>query len=164
MPGDASNTVASRACKLPRLDYPVGSSALQLLAAKRLAAKRRAGIGLFVGAAGVACGLYETGDAPADQLASAAGGAGGAGGASEDGASGSVPTAVPSSNVAQDVLGSDLLCKVMGFLSQNQVFLVIAVCHRWRQLAAGLEERVRFYTLAASLACASVSAALCARR
>jgi serine/threonine protein kinase len=45
-------------------------------------------------------------------------------------------------NVAQDVLGSDLLCKVMGFLGQDHVFVVIAVCHRWRQMAAGLEERL----------------------
>jgi len=155
MPSDASNTVEARAgCKLPRLDQTgtalgwgpgqqrsqrPGSAALQVLAAKR-----RCGAGF----ADLTRGLYETGDKTVEEVTSgvqdaevAAGDAEVAAGEGAQGASRSVEEA-SKFNVAQDVLGSDLLCKVMGFLGQEHVFLVIAVCHRWRQMAAGLEERL----------------------
>ena len=42
--------------------------------------------------------------------------------------------------VVEEVLSSELLCRVLAVLPHAHVFLAIEVCHKWRNLAAGLEE------------------------
>ena len=44
------------------------------------------------------------------------------------------------SNTFQVIFTSDLMCKVLSFLRQKDVFSAIQVCHKWRHLAAGLGE------------------------
>ena len=119
-----------RLCKLPRLEQLGGAAALRAQAAARRAAWGDVSKGLVLGG-------EEDGGTPAG----AAGGGGVMGGdvlTQQEGAR--AGEAARRAMVVQEVLSSDMLCKILGFLPQPHVFMAIEVCHQWRQLAGGLHE------------------------